>query len=96
MTEVLRSFVNEVDADIYVLSHATAPFVRVESFELAVKKVQSDEFDSALSVSRLQEFLWTEGKPNYDLETFPEHKIYQSCIMKQADFMFFKRYNGET
>lgn len=70
--EVLTTFADRVDADIYVLTHATAPFIKAESIEKGVSMVQSKEYDSALSVARLQEFLWKDGKPfNYTVTNIP-------------------------
>ena len=70
--EVLTSFANDVDADVYVLTHATAPFISEQTFETAIQAVKSGEYDSALSVKRLQEFLWKDGKPfNYSVERIP-------------------------
>ena len=70
--EVLTTFADRVDADIYVLTHATAPFIKAESIEKGVSMVQSKEYDSALSVAKLQEFLWKDGKPfNYTVTNIP-------------------------
>lgn len=70
--EVLTSFAMSVDADIYVLAHTTAPFIRAESIEAAIQKVKSGEYDSALAVTKMQDFLWRDGKPfNYDPKNIP-------------------------
>ncbi len=70
--EVLQGFAKAVDADNYVLTHATAPFMSKESISLGLQKVNSGEYDSALSVCALQEFIWKDGKPfNYELEKIP-------------------------
>lgn len=70
--EVLTRFADDVDADVYVLTHATAPFISAQTFEKAIAAVTSGEYDSALSVKKLQEFLWKDGKPfNYDVEHIP-------------------------
>jgi CMP-N-acetylneuraminic acid synthetase len=72
INEVMQAFLSDVDADIYVLAHATAPFLKQESIEKALRKVISKAYDSALSVVRLQEFLWSENKPfNYDPLAIP-------------------------
>ena len=69
---VLTSFADDVEADVYVLTHATAPFISVTSFERAIEAVTSGEYDSALSVQKMQEFLWKDGKPvNYDPSSIP-------------------------
>ncbi|MBQ8410901.1 MAG: acylneuraminate cytidylyltransferase family protein [Ruminiclostridium sp.] len=70
--EVLSSFAELVEADVYVLTHATAPFISAESIELGVEKVASGEYESAHAVTLLQEFLWHDGKPlNYELQNIP-------------------------
>ena len=70
--EVLTTFADIIDADIYVLTHATAPFIKAESFENAITALKTGKYDSALSVRKLQEFLWKDGKPfNYNPERIP-------------------------
>ena len=70
--EVLISFAELVKADVYVLTHATAPFISPDSIRTGVKKVRDEGFDSALSVSKIQEFLWKDGYPfNYDVDQIP-------------------------
>lgn len=70
--EVLSTFAERVDADYYILTHATAPFISRESFEKAIDVLKSGEYDSVLSVSELKEFLWKDGMPfNYSPESIP-------------------------
>lgn len=69
--DVLKAFANDVEADIYVLAHATAPFIRKNTIEAAIKKVSEEGFDSAFTVKSVNEFLWTDGKPNYDIMKIP-------------------------
>lgn len=70
--EVLTSFARDVEADIYVLTHATAPFIKAQTFDTAITAVKSGNYDSALSVMKLQEFIWKDGKPfNYSTDNIP-------------------------
>lgn len=70
--EVLKYFARDVEADIYLLTHATAPFISASSFEKGIDAVKFGEYDSALSVEKFQEFLWKDGKPfNYNPESIP-------------------------
>ena len=70
--EVLKSFAKQVSADIYVLTHATAPFISSHTIEEGVSAVLNGRGDSALTVQRLQEFLWADGTPiNYDPVNIP-------------------------
>lgn len=70
--EVLSSFANIVKADIYVLAHATAPFLSEKSISLAIDSVASKNYDSAFTVNEMQEFLWKGNSPiNYNLDSIP-------------------------
>lgn len=70
--EVLTSFANDIDADIYVLSHATAPFISTTSIISGINAIKSNKYDSALSVEKVQEFFWVDNKPfNYNVECIP-------------------------
>ncbi|MFK3708856.1 cytidylyltransferase domain-containing protein [Leclercia adecarboxylata] len=72
INEVLSAFATDVPADIYVLAHATAPFLTTESIQKGVDKVHSGEHDSALTVHKMQDFIWKNGRPmNYDLAAIP-------------------------
>lgn len=70
--DVLISFANLIDADIYVLTHATAPFMSALKIKKGINAVKSGKYESAHAVTILREFLWKDGKPlNYDLENIP-------------------------
>lgn len=72
INEVMTSFANDVYADIYVLAHATAPFVEAKSISDGVMRVKSGQHDSAFAVQALKEFMWLDGKPvNYDPQSIP-------------------------
>lgn len=70
--DIIREFMKEVTADIYVVAHATGPFTKSESIDACVEKVVSKEYDSAFLAKRMQEFLWQDGKAlNFDVQHFP-------------------------
>ena len=70
--EIYDRFTAEVEADLYILAHATSPFIRPETLAEALGKVHSGEYDSAFSAERIQTFAWYEGHPlNYALDNIP-------------------------
>ena len=72
MNEVLQCFASEVPADIYVMTHTTAPFISKESIEKGLMAVVSGEYDSSFAAKKLQDFLWKDGSPfNYELSSIP-------------------------
>lgn len=103
--DVLMSFAEIIKADFYVLTHATAPFISCETIETGINAVISGEYDSALSVNLLQDFLWKDGKPfNYTLDNIPRtqdlEKIYsETCglyVYSRNLILEQKRRIGET
>lgn len=56
MTEVLNCFAQDVDADIYVMTHTTAPFVSEESISKGLDAVLSGEYDSSFAAKKTSGF----------------------------------------
>lgn len=72
MNEVLKCFADEVSADIYIMTHTTAPFISRDSIEKGLKEVQNGKYDSSFAAKKVQDFLWKDGKPfNYELTNIP-------------------------
>lgn len=70
--DIIREFIKEVDADIYVETHATGPFTQSRSIDACIEAVASGSYDSAFLARRIQEFLWKDGEPmNFDIQHFP-------------------------
>lgn len=71
-TQIFENFMGEVDADIYVYAHATAPFITVETMQQCIEAVKSGEHDSAFCAVKLQDYLWQDGEPlNFDATNLP-------------------------
>ncbi|MBR4328932.1 MAG: acylneuraminate cytidylyltransferase family protein, partial [Candidatus Riflebacteria bacterium] len=72
VNNMFYTFSLTVPADIYVLAHATAPFLKSTSIDKGVLAVKSGLYDSALAVRKMQEFIWKDNKPfNYDIKKIP-------------------------
>lgn len=90
--EVLSSFANEIEASIYVLTHATAPFIKKESIEIAIKQVLSHDYDSALAVTKMQEFIWKNNKPfNYNVESIPRTQDLEPLFIETCGLYVYTR-----
>lgn len=66
--DIIREFMKLVDADIYVVSHATSPFVSVEHFEECIRAVVSQGYDSSFTGEKIQKLLWTNNNKPYNFE----------------------------
>ncbi len=71
--DIIREFMKEVDADIYCVNHATAPFTHSVSIDRCIEAVAGGGgYDCAFLVKRMQTFLWGEnGAVNFDPQHFP-------------------------
>ncbi len=57
--EIYDAFTAEVVADVYLLAHATSPFIRPATIAAALHKVTDEGYDSAFSAERMQTFAST-------------------------------------
>lgn len=90
--EIYDSFTASVEADLYILAHATAPFIRAETLADALKKVVSGEYDSAFSAEKVQTFAWYEGRPlNYSLDNIPRTQTIEPVYFETSAFFIFPR-----
>lgn len=92
MTEVLNCFAQDVDADIYVMTHTTAPFVSAESISKGLDAVLSGEYDSSFAAKKLQDFLWKDGRPfNYALDNIPRTQDLDTMYEETSGFYVYEK-----
>jgi len=90
--EIYKSFVEMIDADIYVLVHVTSPFLKSSSLSNALEHVLNMDYDSAFSVKRIKTFVWYLGKPlNYSLNDIPRTQEIEPIYYETSSFYIFKR-----
>lgn len=92
MNEVLKCFAADVPADIYVMTHTTAPFVKVESIKKGLDAVVSGEYDSSFAAKKLQDFLWKDGVPfNYELDNIPRTQDLSPLYEETSGFYIYEK-----
>ncbi len=91
MNEVLISFSKDVSADIYIMTHTTAPFISIQSIESGLNEVMSGKYDSAFAVKKVQDFLWKDGTPfNYELDNIPRTQDLPVLFEETSGFYIYK------
>lgn len=91
MNEVLRSFAADVPADIYVMTHTTAPFISKASIEKGLRAVAGGEYDSSFAAKKLQDFLWKDGVPfNYELDNIPRTQDLPALYEETSGFYIYR------
>lgn len=90
--DIYSAFINEVDADVYVLAHTTSPFIKVESIRNAISHIVSGKNDSAFSAEKIQTFSWYKNQPiNYDLNDVPRTQDMEPIWVETSAFYMFKK-----
>lgn len=90
--EIIERFVNDVDADVYVLTHVTQPFTKPESIKNALDKVLHEGYDSAFSCVKIQDYCWYKGKPfNYDMKDIVTTQNLEPIYMETGAFFIFRK-----
>jgi CMP-N-acetylneuraminic acid synthetase len=77
--EIIHYVPNLIDSGIVLWTHVTSPFVGPVVYTKAIgsyreKVLQKREFDSLMSVTKMQNFIWSESGPvnyNPDIEKWP-------------------------
>ena len=100
--DIIEAFVNTVESDLYVMYHATSPFITEDTLIKCIEAVKTGEYDSAFAAKKLQNFMWFEGKPlNFALDCAPrtqDMKPYYCELSSPYVFTkaIFDKYHGRT
>ena len=90
--EIYDAFTACVEADLYLLAHATSPFIRPETIDRALEQVRSGRFDSAFSAECIRPFAWYEGRPlNYSPDAIPRTQTLEPVYIETSAFFIFPR-----
>jgi CMP-N-acetylneuraminic acid synthetase len=90
--EIYDAFVKQVDADVYVLAHATSPFLKAATIENAIDRVLHGRHDSAFSAEKIRTFAWYGGKPlNYSLDHIPRTQDLEPVWVETSAFYIFRK-----
>ncbi len=90
--DIIEAFVRDVDADIYIITHVTQPFIKGKSIRAALEKVKSGAYDSAFSAVELQDYMWYHGKPfNYDMKDIVRTQDLEPIYMETGAFFIFTK-----
>ena len=90
--EIIEKFVEAVDADVYILTHVTQPFTKIESIVRGLEEVLSGTHDSSFSAVKKQDYFWCRGKPlNYDPGDIVRTQDLDPLYMETGGFFIFKK-----
>lgn len=90
--QIFDSFIEKIDADIYVFIHATAPFVTVDTMKECIQAVISKKYDSAFCATIIQDFLWADNQPlNFDASNLPRSQDLKPIYRETSGIYVFTK-----
>lgn len=91
-TDIYAAFLDAVIADVYILIHATSPFVSGEHISQCIEAVLHGGYDSAFCAKKLQNFLWQDNRPlNFNLSKPPRTQDMNPIYMELSTPYVFTR-----
>lgn len=91
-TQFFDAFMREREADIYIMAHATAPFITLDTMKECITAVQSGKYDSAFCAERIQTFLWQRGEPlNFDPSNLPRTQDLEPIFQETSGIYVFTK-----
>ena len=91
MSNLIFAFMQAVDADIYMMTHTTAPLITAESIHRGLARMEEGH-DSAMSVLELRQFAWYDQRPlNYDIDYIIRTQDLQPILVETSGFYIFKK-----
>lgn len=89
--EIYKSFCDQIEADVYMLCHATSPFIKSKSIIDGLNKIINEDYDSSMSVSKVQTFCWYDNKTlNYELTNVVRTQDIKPVYWETSAFYIFK------
>lgn len=100
--DIIKAFVETVDSDIYIMAHATSPFVTPIHIQECLDAVKSGKYDSAFAAVKMQNFIWYRDEPlNFSISNnLRTQDMEPVWIELSTPFVFtkdaYKIYGGRT
>ncbi len=89
--DIYQSFCNKIDADVYVLCHATSPFTTTDSLIKGIISINNG-YDSAFSCEKIQTFCWYKDRTlNYNFEHVPRTQDIEPIYIETSGFYIFTK-----
>jgi CMP-N-acetylneuraminic acid synthetase len=102
--DIIREFMKVVDADVYMVSHCTSPFVTKEHFEACFRAVEEQGYDSAFTGEKIQRLMWkSDGTPfNFQPDAIPRtqdlevyyNEVSAAYVFRKETFLTLQRRVG--
>lgn len=89
---IIECFLKEVSADIVLMIHPTAPFLRRQTIKCALDSLVKDDYDSTFTAVKYKKLAWFRSNSlNYDLSNnIPKIDTLEPVYLEQGSLYAFK------
>ena len=90
--DILESIIDDIDGDYIVFLSCTSPFVKPETVQDMIGKIETGDYDSAFLATELYSFCWFDGTPlNYKLDSVPRTQDLKPVIQETSGLYIFSK-----
>ena len=90
--DILESIIDDIDGDYIVFLSCTSPFIKPETIQDMINKIEAGDYDSAFLANELYSFCWFDGKPlNYELDNVPRTQDLKPVIQETSGLYIFSK-----
>jgi len=90
--DILESIIDDIDGDYIVFLSCTSPFIKPETIQDMINKIETGDYDSAFLATELYSFCWFDGKPlNYELDSVPRTQDLKPVIQETSGLYIFSK-----
>ena len=90
--DILESIIDDIDGDYIVFLSCTSPFIKSETIQDMINKIEIGDYDSAFLATELYSFCWFDGRPlNYELDDVPRTQDLKPVIQETSGLYIFSK-----
>ena len=90
--DILESIIDDIDGDYIVFLSCTSPFIKSETIQDMINKIETGDYDSAFLATELYSFCWFDGRPlNYELDNVPRTQDLKPVIQETSGLYIFSK-----
>jgi len=90
--EIYQEFAKEIQADIYVLAHATSPLLSTTNIMDGLNSIIYRNFDSSFSAVKEKTYVWHKNQPlNYQLDQVVRTQDLEPIIIETSGFYMYRK-----
>lgn len=94
--QIYSAFHKLVDADIYILLHATSPFIQSNTIEEAIRWVHSGKYDTSTTVFPWRSFAWHKERAlNYNVSNPPRTQDLEPILLETSALYCYTKEHWE-